>query len=83
MTQQLNASAILSILELLIDHNEGDSLREALEQLHNSAMLLERARHLQASAYERTPNPNEQANGFKSKQLETRVDTLGPTGASS
>ena len=42
MTQQLNSSAILSILELLIDHNEGDSLREALEQLHNSAMLLER-----------------------------------------
>jgi len=76
MTEQLNSSAILSILELLIDHNEGDSLREALEQLHNSAMLLERARHLQANAYERTPNRKGQANGFKSKQLETRVGTL-------
>lgn len=42
----------------------------------NEAMLIERNRYLQAMPYERSPDRQDYANGFKSKQLKTQLGEL-------
>ena len=63
------------MLQLLSGGDE-DSFREALQLLVNAAMLLERRRHLRAEPYERTPERNGQANGFKDRNFVTRLGAL-------
>lgn len=53
-----------------------EGLQSAIELLVNEAMLLERERHLGASAYERSTERSDYANGFKPKQLKTRIGKL-------
>ncbi len=72
---KVNASTISAALELLID-NGFEGLSRALELLLNEAMLLDRSRYLEASPYERTEARRGHANGFKSKQVNTRVGAL-------
>ena len=50
-----------------------DGLGNAVEILINEAMRIERDRHLNAAAYERTDLRSGYANGFKPKQLKTRL----------
>ena len=72
MTCDVDSKAILPLLEQLISGGEA-SLSDILKNLYNQAMLLERERHLQAESYERTDSRTGHANGFKNKQLKTRV----------
>lgn len=53
-----------------------DGLGSAVELLINEAMRIERDRHINATAYERTEMRSGYANGFKPKQLNTRLGSL-------
>ena len=63
------------IFELL---SEGglDRIGEAIQILLNAAMKAEREKYLNAAAYERSDNRTGYANGFKSKNLKTRVGEI-------
>lgn len=72
---QLKSNTLKEVLEVLI--NEGlDSSNDALAFLINSAMLLERQKHLKAEPYERTEERNGHANGFKPKTVKSRLGEL-------
>lgn len=71
----LKSSVYDDIMELLILHGS-DELTSVYEKLYNEAMRLERARYLRASPYERTEDRRGQANGFKNKQLKSKVGLL-------
>jgi putative transposase len=63
------------LLDLLCDHGFA-GMAQAMQVLFNEAMKLERADALGARPYERTPLRRGQANGFKSKTIETRLGPL-------
>ena len=48
---------------------------DVLEQI-NTAMKIEREKHLGAKPYERTPERRGRANGFKPKTMATRVGEI-------
>jgi len=53
-----------------------ENLAEAMKLVLNAAMLLERQRHLGAAPYQRSPERQGHANGFKPKTLLTRAGEL-------
>ena len=53
-----------------------DALPELLRIVLNTAMKIEREKHLGAGPYERTPERRGQANGFKPKTMATRVGEI-------
>jgi putative transposase len=53
-----------------------DGMGTAIQILFNHAMLIERQRHLNAVAYERTENRQGYANGYKPKTVKTRIGSL-------
>ena len=53
-----------------------DALPDALRLLLNAAMLLERQNYLGAGPYERSPERTAHANGFKDKNLQTRLGAI-------
>jgi putative transposase len=58
--------------------NQGlDGLGRAVEILLNTAMQLERNRHLDAEPYQRTAQRQGYANGFKPKSVKSRLGVLG------
>lgn len=63
------------LMELLIDKGL-EGLPEVFTALINQAMVYERQRHIQAGPYERTAQRQDYANGYKPKQLKTRVGKL-------
>jgi transposase-like protein len=63
------------LLELLGEHGF-DGMAQAMQLLMNEAMKLERSAVLGARPYERTPRRRGQANGFKPKQMQTRLGPL-------
>ena len=70
---QINISS--ELLETLIN-NGPDYIQELLRIGLNEAMRMERAKFLNAHAYERTKKRNGYANGFKPKTLNTRVGPI-------
>ena len=70
-----NDRGISGISEVLFEKGF-EGLGSAVELLINEAMRIERERHLKASSYERTEARNGYANGFKPKQLKTRLGAL-------
>ena len=60
----------------LLRVNGFDGLAEAVTVLLNSAMLAERSDYLGAAPYERSAHRVGYANGYKDKQLKTRLGTL-------
>ena len=63
----------------LLDHltEEGlEALPHAMRLLLNAAMLLERQKFIGAGPYQRTPERQAHANGFKDKTLHTRMGEL-------
>jgi transposase-like protein len=68
-------AAVHEALELLVEQGF-DGLAQALELLLNEAMKIERTHALAGRPYERTPARRGQANGFKSKTVQTRVGPL-------
>ena len=53
-----------------------DALPEAMRLLINAAMLLERQTFIGAGPYQRTPERQAHANGFKDKTFQTRLGAL-------
>lgn len=53
-----------------------DGMGGAIQILFNHAMLIERERHLNASAYERSEERQGYANGYKAKTVKTRVGSV-------
>ena len=69
MALNMNDTQFLEMAEII--YEEGLSgLDKAVQIMFNQAMLIERER------YERTPDRTSYANGFKPKQLKTRVGKL-------
>lgn len=64
------------VLEIIADKGF-DGMREAMQILLNEAMLVERNNHLGVSeAYERNAQRRDYANGFKPKQVKTKLGAL-------
>jgi transposase-like protein len=68
-------SNVSAAIELLCEQGF-EGLGDAVSLLINQAMELERSKHLQAGPYERTPDRQGYANGYKPKSVKTRVGRL-------
>ena len=75
MAMGLNVTGFSSLAEVLSEKGL-DGLGTAVEILINEAMRIERDKHLNAKSYERTDLRMGYANGFKPKQLNTRLGAL-------
>lgn len=75
MTCRLQDSGELSAVELIAERGL-EGLPDALGALINQAMRLERERYLGVGAYERSEARRGYANGFKPKQVKTRLGAL-------
>ena len=75
MTCPTNSTVYSEILEHLLSEGSG-GLGRVVEVLLNEAMKLERSRHLMAQPYERTDERQGHSNGFKNKQVRTKVGEL-------
>jgi transposase-like protein len=75
MAQPYENNPIHDAVELL-KTNGFDALAEAVTVLINSAMVAERSDYLGAAPYERSIGRIGYANGYKDKQLKTRLGTL-------
>ena len=75
MAVRVNDSKLSEAVELIA--NKGFAgMGEAIQLLMNEAMLIERNRYLQVMPYERSPERQDYANGFKPKQLKTQLGEL-------
>lgn len=75
MAQKIENITVDPIIELLTEKGF-DALPDAMAALINQVMLIERSRHINAAAYERTTARDGYANGFKPKTLQTRVGAI-------
>ena len=75
MAMLTNDTGISSLAEVLSERGL-EGLGSAVEILINEAMRIERDKHLNAKSYERTELRSGYANGFKQKQLKTRLGAL-------
>lgn len=75
MTMRTNDTGISGLAEVLSEKGL-EGLGSAVAILINEAMLIERDRHINALAYERTELRSGYSNGFKPKQLKTRLGAL-------
>lgn len=75
MAMPINDNKISEIIEL-INEKGFEGMTEVMQILFNEAMLIERARHIQAQPYERSEFRKDYANGFKPKSLKTKLGEL-------
>ena len=75
MTHHKDDTTIARVMETLIENGMA-SLGEAFGILYNAAMEIERAQFLGAGRYERSENRIGQANGFKDKEIISRVGKI-------
>ena len=75
MTPRENSNAANEAVEVLMS-NGMEGLAGAVEVLLNAAMRIERSHYLSAAPYERNEERVSHANGFKPKQLDTRLGSL-------
>ena len=80
MTCQQDCSQFDLAMELLIE-NGFDNIADVVGVLMNTAMQIERSRHLQAIPYERTDDRRGSANGYKSKTMKTRFGEVSRASA--
>ena len=71
MTQQTDYTLAEELAEKGLD-----AIPELLRVLINNAMQIERTTHLQAKKYERTPEREGHANGYKPKTVKTRAGEI-------
>lgn len=72
---RVNDTRFSDLAEVLLEKGL-DGLGSAVTLFINEAMKIERERHLNVMAYERSESRAGYANGFKSKQLKTRLGVL-------
>lgn len=75
MTEDPNQTIATNVLDPILNYGL-EGLPEAVAILINHAMLIEREHHIGAGPYQRTDQRNGHANGFKDRQLNTRIGTL-------
>ena len=75
MTCPGNDNVLSEISEILFNEGMG-GLNSAITILINQAMQIERTKHLKANPYERSAERQGYANGFKDKDLKTRIGLL-------
>lgn len=75
MAHRAKDTTINPMIELIAEQGL-DGLGEAVKILINEAMQVERNRHLQAEPYERSDERRGYANGYKPKQIKTRLGAL-------
>jgi len=73
-----NQIVIEDLVELINEHGGIDSFSQAMSQLTDRAMAIERADVLGAEPYQRTDTRRGYANGFKPKTLHTRLGPVPP-----
>lgn len=77
MTYQVeNSNKINEALECLMGSDGLNHIGEAVQMLLNHAMKIEQQKYLQAGHYQRTEQRQDYANGYKPKQLNTRLGRL-------
>jgi len=76
MNDKIEDNPIGDIMEIIIEQGFG-GMDQAMTIMINEAMKIERAKVLQASAYERTPERLGRANGYKPKNVKSRLGNLG------
>lgn len=75
MAMRVNDNKIFEAVQLIAEKGFA-GMTEAMQILFNEAMLIERSRYLGASPYERSDTRQDYANGFKPKQLKTKLGEL-------
>jgi transposase-like protein len=75
MTIEINDTGFSSLAKVLSEQGL-EGLGSAVEILINEAMKIERTKHINAQLYERSEMRSGYANGFKPKQLNTRIGAL-------
>lgn len=75
MNDTTEDNPISHAMEIIIEHGFG-GMDQAMAILINEAMKIERAKVLKAASYERTPDRTGYANGFKGKQVKSRLGNL-------
>ena len=75
MTRHCDNKAIDQVLEVLIE-NGLDGMATAFEIIFNEAMKIERSAFLEAGPHERTSKRRGYSNGFKPKEVNSRVGKL-------
>lgn len=75
MTCQKNDNVLSEITEVLFKDGIG-GLDKAVSIVINEAMKIERGKHLNAAPYERSNQRHDYANGFKDKNLKTRIGEI-------
>ena len=75
MTHQLHPSNTSDIVELLAEHGF-EGMAQAMEIMLNECMKIERQAFLGVGPYQRSEARNGRANGFKPKQVKSRVGEL-------
>ncbi len=75
MTYHPDCTLPEGVLEQIADGGL-ETLPEAIRLLINAAMLLERQKFIGADPYQRTPERQAHANGFKDKTVQTRLGAL-------
>jgi len=75
MAVQVNDTKISEAVKLIAEKGF-DGMTEAMQILFNEAMLIERNRYLQVEPYERSESRQDYANGFKPKQIKTKLGEL-------
>jgi len=73
---QNNYNGLMLKLFEVLNNNHSDGIRSLLEGILNSLMKLERENAIQAKPYERSPERQGYANGFKERVLNTRMGSL-------
>lgn len=67
---------LLEIFKALFSGNEPEKLKELMESLINTLMIIERNRHNGAENYEHSNERRSYSNGFKPRQLKSRFGVL-------
>ena len=75
MTRPSDCTLSTELAELIAEQGL-EALPEVLRLILNAAMHAERQQHLQAAPYERTPERQGYANGYKPKTMTTRVGAI-------
>ena len=75
MAMQVKNSKLLEAVEL-ISEKGFEGMLEAMQVLLNEAMIIERSRYLQLAPYERSEAREDYANGFKPKQIKTKLGEM-------
>ncbi len=75
MIQDVEISAFNNVMAILTESGF-DGMADAMAVLMNEAMKLDRDHHLGAGPWERSKKRCGHANGFKPKQVQTRVGVL-------